>query len=90
VPRVTLPDGARAVAMDGTDRYTAGPGDKVSVNAAHAQAIRTFGQSRPAGERFAFGTRRGRYCGGCARTWNAWSVTCPRCGADTVPDEATA
>lgn len=84
--RVTLPEGARTVAMNGSDRYTARTGDTVTVTSGQAAAIEKFRRSHPtAGERFAFGTKAGRRCGPCARTWNAWSSTCPRCGADTVP-----
>lgn len=84
MPRITLPDGARRVAMDGSNRYTGGPGDTVRVSDTHAAAIRKFASRTPRGDRFAFGTRAGRWCAGCARLWNAWSAACPKCGADTT------
>jgi len=36
------------------------------------------------GQQFSFGTKRTRTCTPCKRRWNAWSSTCPRCGAPTL------
>lgn len=87
MPRVTLPEGAKGVAADG--RYTARPGDQVSVSPAHAAAIERFRRSGPSrGEAFALGTKGGRLCTSCRRLWNAWNELCPRCGAKTISDAA--
>jgi hypothetical protein len=84
MPRITLPEGARAVNMADPRRYTAGPGDQVEVSPGHAANIRRLAQRVRSGERFALGTRRGRHCGPCDRLWNVWSAACPRCGAATA------
>ncbi|MER6350670.1 hypothetical protein ABT186_02140 [Streptomyces sp. NPDC001634] len=76
--RVTLPDNARGVAMDGSNRYTAKPGDQVTVSPGHAEYIRQH--ARPGRGQFTVGTKRGMRCEPCARTWNAWNLECPRCG----------
>lgn len=84
MPRITLPDGARGVAMDGSNRYTANPGDQVTVSDAHATYIREHApRAARRGGSFSLGTKTGRHCGPCARTWNAWNTACPRCGAAT-------
>ena len=83
--RVTLPDNARGVAMDGTNQYTAGPGDQVTVSPGHAEYIRQHAASSRG--QFAVGTKRGMRCAPCARIWNAWSTVCPRCGERTEEAE---
>lgn len=88
VTRITLPDGVQTIAMDGTDRITGRPGDTVRVSPTQADAIRTHVANRtgpPAGQRFAFGTRRGRTCPACHRLWNVWTLEC-RCGRPTEPE----
>lgn len=81
MPRIQLPEGARAV--DSSGRYTARPGDQVTVSPGHAAAIHRYAQRRPTGDRHSFGTRISRWCATCRRLWNAWNTTCPRCGAET-------
>jgi len=34
------------------------------------------------------GTKAGRWCAGCKRLWQAWSLECPKCGAETRPENA--
>ncbi|MFF4403592.1 hypothetical protein [Streptomyces sp. NPDC001404] len=92
MPRITLPDGCRGLDMADGTKYTKGPGDKVDVSQAHADAIRRgyYGQSgiMRGGEQFTLGTKRGMACTPCKRVWNAWNHECPRCGAPT--EEQTA
>lgn len=33
---------------------------------------------------YRLGTKKGRWCAKCLRLWQAWSLTCPKCGRDTV------
>jgi len=85
--RVQLPPGCSGIdAQDGT-RYTGKKGGFVEVSERHAAAIRDS-QHQSIGmlnarEAHFIGTKRGRRCVPCRRTWNVWSVTCPRCGKDT-------
>lgn len=87
--RVNLPPGCSGLdCKDGT-KYTASrPGGSVDVEDRHARAINggQYGQQGFISAKGAqsFGTRRGMYCEPCKRLWNAWSATCPRCGASTV------
>lgn len=85
--RMELPDGCRGVDM-ATGQYTARPGDTISVSPGNAAAIRQRAATVRRGERFAFGTRRGRACTPCRRMWNAWNTVCPKCGEPT--EEVTA
>lgn len=38
------------------------------------------------GRTFNIGTRNGRRCVPCKRTWQSWSEVCPRCEQPTVPE----
>lgn len=78
---------------DGT-KYTGKPGEVVSVSDEHARAINkswygTAGVMR-GDEHHAVGTKTARVCLSCAptRRWNAWSIECPRCGAQTYIEES--
>jgi hypothetical protein len=73
---------------DGTT-YNGRPGGRVTVDDVHGDAIaRTLGGDAGliGSGRFGvfLGTRKGRVCEPCHRVWQAWSMQCPRCGADTV------
>lgn len=84
MPVVELPEGARTIAQDGSNRYTGRRGDKVRVTPGQAAALERFRHTGPThGERYALGTKAGRWCGTCLRLWNAWSMLCPRCGEAT-------
>ncbi|MFK0203678.1 hypothetical protein [Streptomyces lavendulae] len=86
--RVHLPPGCSGLDFRDGTRYTASrPGGTVVVRDAHAAAVNA-GPRRENGLLSARGaisvaTKRGRWCSGCRRLWNAWSTTCPRCSADT-------
>lgn len=87
--KVQLPPGCSGFdCKDGT-KYTANrPGGQVEVSDRHASAINASQYAEQdfisAKGQLSFGTKRGQECVACRRTWNAWNVTCPRCGADTV------
>ena len=88
---VRLPDGATGLDLQDGTKYTASrPGGTVDVEPEHARAIDRgwYGQTGTmrGGPQFSFGTREGRRCGPCKRTWNAWSVLCPRCGQPTMTE----
>jgi len=85
---VRLPDGCKGLDLQDGAKYTASrPGGTVDVEPAHARAIQRgwYGQSGTmrGGPQFSFGTRDGRQCVPCKRTWNVWSEVCPRCGLPT-------
>jgi hypothetical protein len=85
--KVTLPDGCSGLEFaDGTK--VNGRAGTAEVSDDHARQIdkswyRSAGVMR-SGQQFSFGTRVGARCAPCNRTWNAWSVYCPRCGAATT------
>jgi hypothetical protein len=88
--RVQLPDGCYGLDMANGKNYKADkPGGSVEVSSRDAHFIDTsfYGQAgiMRGSSQFAFGTRKGRRCAPCKRTWNAWSDFCPRCGAGTEP-----
>jgi hypothetical protein len=61
------------------------------ISEGHARAIdqswyKSAGVMR-GGVQFSFGTKKGRACRPCKRTWNAWNAVCPRCGQATVRSE---
>lgn len=76
---------------DGT-RYTARKGTSVTVSDDHADAVQRYsgGDAAILSAQFrAFagaGKRLGRWCQACLFLAQAWSVTCPRCGGETVPE----
>ena len=88
--RVQLPAGCYGIeAADGT-KYTAKPGGHVEVSDRHAKAIQksqhqTIGMLNGR-QGFYIGTKKGRWCKGCRRLWQAWSIECPRCGGATDAD----
>ena len=87
--KVQLPPGCSGFdCKDGT-KYTAErPGGSVTVDDRHARAINEgqYGQQSFISGKGAqsFGTRRGQQCPTCNRVWNAWNLTCPKCGESTI------
>lgn len=86
--RVNLPPGCSGFrAQDGT-LYSARKGTSVVVEDAHEGFLRNgmhvrAGVISVAGAT-SLGTKRGRLCAACKRIWQCWSVTCPKCGAETT------
>lgn len=91
--RVNLPPGCDGLNMEDGTRYTRNRRGTVEVADRHAAAVnkQVGGEGGLIGGAGGFrgflGTRRGRWCAACRRVWNAWSLSCPRCGEDTVEDE---
>lgn len=87
---VQLPDGCTGLDFaDGTKYDAPRQGGTVDLDSGHARYVGTswYGQNgvMTGATNFSFGTRTGRRCTECRRTWNAWSHTCPKCGQDTTP-----
>lgn len=89
---VSLPEGCMGLSMDDGTRYDADRNGRALVSDAHARDIsRSWaggaGLVTPA-NRTHLATRATRWCTMCApaRAWQAWSVTCPRCGAATTSE----
>lgn len=86
--RVQLPPGCYGIDLPGGGRYSGKPGSVVDVSDEHARAINKSWYSATgvmsAEQQYAIGTRTARVCS-CnpLRRWNSWSITCPRCGAET-------
>jgi hypothetical protein len=76
---------------DGT-RYNARKGSAVTVSDEHAAAVRRYSGGDAAILSGAFrafgGTGDGRWCHACRFLAQAWSVTCPKCAAETIPESA--
>lgn len=76
---------------DGTV-YEGKPGGTVTIDDRHAAEMASSKRTGSDNglislkEGWSFGTKTGRLCGrACSRAvWNSWSLTCPRCGYDTV------
>jgi hypothetical protein len=89
--RVELPPGCGGFrCADGTV-YRAKPGSAVTLEDNHATALRnsqhhSIGLVTPPS--FQLGTKEGRWCVECNRLWQAWSHTCPKCGAFTMIESA--
>jgi hypothetical protein len=81
--RVTLPSGCTGLDMADGTKYTADrQGSSIDIDGGHARAVRRgyYGDADiMTGTRYSFGTKTGRRCEPCSRTWNTWSLTCPRC-----------
>jgi hypothetical protein len=88
--RVNLPPGCGGfTAADG--RYDARPGTHVTVSDEHAARLRKSAHTSvgmiSVGGGIVIGTKKGRRCDPCGgRVWQAWSLSCPRCGAPTEPE----
>jgi hypothetical protein len=94
VPYVNLPPGCRALNFPGGRVAAAREGGRVFVSDARAKAIDSMGGNGDAGlvtgkfRSYGSAGTPGRWCTPCRRLWYAWSASCPRCGAETVPEEA--
>lgn len=90
--QVRLPDGCSSLKLEDGTKYRAGrQGGTVDVEPEHARAIdRHYGRLgiMRGGMTFSIGTKTGRFCGVCNRTWNAWNFHCPRCGEGTERTES--
>jgi hypothetical protein len=89
---VTVPPGCTGLDLADGTRYQADSHGRVQVSDEHAGAIgRSWyaqtGLMRP-DEPHILGTKATQVCTACvpSRRWNAWSTTCPRCGATTTPE----
>lgn len=89
--RVQLPPGCAGFRCADGSVYSAKAGTSVVLEDHHARSLsKSQHQSIglvSAGENFSLGTKRGRVCDECARTWQVWSLQCPKCGAETREDE---
>jgi hypothetical protein len=91
VSTIRLPDGCTGLDFaDGTKYDAPRQGGTVDLEPGHARNIGTswYGQTgvMSSSQQFSFGTKDGRRCASCKRTWNNWSLVCPRCGRDTEPE----
>ena len=92
--RIPLPPGNAGLRMqDGTHYRADREGGTVTVSDEHAPHVRreVGGDAGLVGYgafRSFMGTKAGRWCPSCPgfRIWNRWNTTCPKCGADTVPE----
>lgn len=86
--RVQLPPGCSGFRCADGSVYSAKPGTSVVLEDHHASSLaksqhQSIGLVK-SGESFSIGTKKGRWCPACSRVWQAWSVACPRCGAETL------
>lgn len=100
--KVQLPPGCFSLRIEGVAKpYKANrPGGFTTIDEpSHLAAIDRMPGNGTAGLVTAkfreFGTgavKNGRWCTACqpARLWNAWNARCPKCDAETVPEEQTA
>ena len=89
--RVTLPPGCSGLdCADGT-RYTGRKGGTVEIEDRHAKALKhgegITNTMLSAKGLTNIGTKRGQWCPGCNRIWQAWSDLCPRCGRPTLAED---
>ncbi len=91
---VTLPSGCTGLDFANGMKITgAKPGATVEVSSRNARYLKNswYGQSGViTSTGSSFGTKGTRYCEPCRRAWNVWNLVCPKCGQDTVDDEAEA
>lgn len=94
MPKVMLPPGCYGLEMgDGTRIDRRRNAEYAEVTDKQASAIRRnwAGQSGVlvVDDTHHIGTRNGRWCTNCkpTRVWNAWNISCPKCGAATVLEE---
>lgn len=79
-------------ASDGT-RYVSKPGTFVNVEDRHMGALKAQDYASAglveAGAEKLFAVRKGdgRWCGACRRLWNSWNRSCPKCEAETIPED---
>ena len=88
MPKIALPPGCYGLTgPDGSKTKPVRPGTSVTVTDEQAKVIRSSSNGQlgiiSGVQATVIGTKRGRRCTRCGRLWQAWSVTCPRCGRDT-------
>jgi len=88
---VTLPPGCAGFTMQDGTQYRGREGGSVTVADSHAPFIQRqvggdAGLVGSAAFREFAGTRDGRWCQDCRFLAQRWSVVCPRCGRDTIPE----
>jgi len=88
---VTLPPGCAGFTMQDGTQYRGREGGSVTVTDEHAPHIQRqvggdAGLVGSAAFRQFAGTRDGRWCEPCRFLAQRWSVVCPRCGRDTIPE----
>jgi hypothetical protein len=92
--RVQLPPGCESLKFPGSKPYYGKPGGSVVVADEHAAQIRTSGNGQlgiiSGRMTAAVGTRAGRWCAPCRFLAQAWSTSCPRCGAETTEETTPA
>ena len=90
MPLVTLPPGCTGLdGADGSKTPPARPGSTIEVSSQNARYLKNswYGQTGViTGTGFSFSTKDGRRCEPCRRSWNSWSLVCPKCGRDTEPE----
>ena len=90
--RIPLPPGNAGLRMqDGTHYPADREGDTVTVSDEHAPHVRreVGGDAGLVGYgafRSFMGTKAGRWCISCRFLAQNWSLSCPRCGGDTIPE----
>lgn len=89
--RVNLPPGCYGLEDRTGKTRPVRPGSAVTVSDEMASRIRSSKLGSvgmlSGTERHFLGTRNGRWCTACRRLWNAWNDRCPRCKAETVPED---
>ena len=90
--RIPLPPGNAGLRMeDGTHYRADREGGTVTVSDEHAPHVRreVGGDAGLVGYgafRSFMGTKAGRWCISCRFLAQNWSLSCPRCGGDTIPE----
>ena len=90
--RIPLPPGNAGLRMQDGTRYRADKeGGTVTVSDEHAPHVRreVGGDAGLVGYgafRSFMGTKAGRWCISCRFLAQNWSLSCPRCGGDTIPE----
>ena len=87
--RITLPPGCAGFTTADGRTLKAKPGGTITLEDNDAKRLMRS-QHASIGliskQSFRLGTRDGRWCTGCRRLWQGWSLECPRCGASTMPE----
>ena len=85
--KINLPPGCGGFTSADGSRYDAKPGTSVDVSDVHAARLRKSAHTAvgmiTVDPGTVIGTKGGRVCAPCRRTWQVWSLDCPRCGAAT-------
>ena len=89
--RVNLPPGCIGfTSADGTKSPEVRQGSSVTISDEHADRLRKSAHTSigmiTVDPGTVIGTKGGRVCASCRRTWQVWSDFCPRCGRPTEPE----